>query len=264
MTKTIKEVFAEKKKVFIPFITAGDPDLDTTEKLIYAMEKAGAGIIEIGIPFSDPIAEGLVIQDADSRALTAGTKIDGIFAMLQKVRRNSQVPIVFLTYINPIYRYGRDKFFKNCQETQVNGVIVPDVPFEERTIISEYCTKYGVEPISLIAPTSEQRIKLLAKEAKGYIYIVSSLGVTGVRKNISTNIGAIVKQIKEVTDVPAAVGFGIATPEQAAAMAKISDGAIVGSAIVKIVAEFGKNCIQPVAEYTKKMCEAVTKTIKYN
>jgi tryptophan synthase alpha chain len=264
MTKTIKEVFAEKKKVFIPFITAGDPDLDTTEKLIYAMEKAGAGIIEIGIPFSDPIAEGLVIQDADSRALTAGTKIDGIFAMLQKVRRNSQVPIVFLTYINPIYRYGRDKFFKNCQETQVNGVIVPDVPFEERTIISEYCTKYGVEPISLIAPTSEQRIKLLAKEAKGYIYIVSSLGVTGVRKNISTNIDAIVKQIKEVTDVPAAVGFGIATPEQAAAMAKISDGAIVGSAIVKIVAEFGKNCIQPVAEYTKKMCEAVTKTIKYN
>jgi tryptophan synthase alpha chain len=264
MTKTIKEVFAEKKKVFIPFITAGDPDLDTTEKLIYAMEKAGAGIIEIGIPFSDPIAEGLVIQAADSRALAAGTKIDGIFAMLQKVRRNSQVPIVFLTYINPIYRYGRDKFFKNCQETQVNGVIVPDVPFEERTIISEYCTKYGVEPISLIAPTSEQRIKLLAKEAKGYIYIVSSLGVTGVRKNISTNIDAIVKQIKEVTDVPAAVGFGIATPEQAAAMAKISDGAIVGSAIVKIVAEFGKNCIQPVAEYTKKMCEAVTKTIKYN
>ena len=262
MTKTIKEVFAEKKKVFIPFITAGDPDLDTTEKLIYAMEKAGAGIIEIGIPFSDPIAEGLVIQAADSRALTAGTKIDGIFAMLQKVRRNSQVPIVFLTYINPIYRYGRDKFFKNCQETQVNGVIVPDVPFEERTIISEYCTKYGVEPISLIAPTSEQRIKLLAKEAKGYIYIVSSLGVTGVRKNISTNIDAIVKQIKEVTDVPAAVGFGIATPEQAAAMAKISDGAIVGRAIVKIVAEFGKNCIQPVAEYTKKMCEAVTKTIK--
>lgn len=264
MTKTIKEVFAEKKKVFIPFITAGDPDLDTTEKLIYAMEKAGAGIIEIGIPFSDPIAEGLVIQAADSRALAAGTKIDGIFAMLQKVRRNSQVPIVFLTYINPIYRYGRDKFFKNCQETQVNGVIVPDVPFEERTIISEYCTKYGVEPISLIAPTSEQRIKLLAKEAKGYIYIVSSLGVTGVRKNISTNIDAIVKQIKEVTDVPAAVGFGIATPEQAAAMAKISDGAIVGSAIVKIVAEFGKNCIQPVAEYTKKMCEAVTKTIKCN
>lgn len=264
MTKTIKEVFAEKKKVFIPFITAGDPDLDTTEKLIYAMEKAGAGIIEIGIPFSDPIAEGLVIQAADSRSLAAGTKIDGIFAMLQKVRRNSQVPIVFLTYINPIYRYGRDKFFKNCQETQVNGVIVPDVPFEERTIISEYCTKYGVEPISLIAPTSEQRIKLLAKEAKGYIYIVSSLGVTGVRKNISTNIDAIVKQIKEVTDVPAAAGFGIATPEQAAAMAKISDGAIVGSAIVKIVAEFGKNCIQPVAEYTKKMCEAVTKTIKYN
>jgi tryptophan synthase alpha chain len=262
MTKSIKEVFAEKKKVFIPFITAGDPNLDITEQLIYAMEKAGAGIIEIGIPFSDPIAEGLVIQAADARALQAGTKIDGIFAMLKKVRKNSQVPIVFLTYINPIYRYGRDKFFKHCQETQVNGVIVPDVPFEEKAIIADYCTKYGVEPISLIAPTSEQRIKMLAKEAKGYIYIVSSLGVTGVRKNISTNISAIVQQIKEVTDVPAAVGFGIATPEQAESMAKISDGAIVGSAIVKIVAQFGENCIQPVAEYTKKMCGAVTKTIK--
>ncbi len=262
MTKTIGEVFGEKKKVFIPFITAGDPNLDITEQLIYAMEKAGAGIIEIGIPFSDPIAEGLVIQAADERALAAGTKIDGIFAMLEKVRKNSQIPIVFLTYINPIYKYGRDKFFQNCQKAQICGAIVPDVPYEEKGILADYCGKYGVDLITMIAPTSEQRIKMLAKEAKGYIYVVSSLGVTGVRENITTDIGAIVKKIREVTKIPIAIGFGISTPQQAKKMAEISDGAIIGSAIVKIVAEFGTNCVQPVAEYTEKICEAVTENIK--
>lgn len=262
MTKKIEEVFAEKGKVFIPFITAGDPNLDTTEELIYALEKAGAGIIEIGIPFSDPIAEGLVIQAADERALKAGTKIDGIFAMLRKVRKNTDVPLVFLTYINPIYKYGREKFFQNCQDAQINGVIVPDVPYEEKGVIAEYGEKHGVDLITLIAPTSEQRIKMLAKEAKGYIYIVSSLGVTGVRQKITTDIAALVKQIKEVTKTPVAIGFGIATTEQAETMAKISDGVIVGSAIVKIVAEFGTNCVQPVAEYTKKMVDTVTKNIK--
>jgi len=253
----IEEVFAKEKKVFIPFITAGDPSLEKTEELIYAMEKAGAGIIEIGIPFSDPVAEGPVIQDADLRALQAGCKTDKIFAMLKKVRKNTQIPLVFLTYINPIFTYGCHKFFKNCQDCQVSGVIIPDVPFEEKQEVFKYCKQYDVDLISLIAPTSEQRIKMIAKEATGYIYVVSSLGVTGVRTSITTDIGAIVAQIRQVTSVPVAVGFGISTPEQAIKMANISDGAIVGSAIVKIIGENGNNCVKPVADYVKVMVEAV-------
>jgi len=253
----IAEVFAKEKKVFIPFITAGDPSLEITEEMIYAMEKAGAGIIEIGIPFSDPVAEGPVIQAADLRALQAGCKTDKIFAMLKKVRQNTQVPLVFLTYINPIFTYGCDKFFKNCQECGISGVIVPDVPFEEKGEIAQYCKQYDVNLISLIAPTSEQRIKMIAKEAAGYIYLVSSLGVTGVRTTITTDITAIVEQIRQVTKVPIAVGFGIATPEQANKMAAISDGAIVGSAIVKIVEESGTNCVKPVADYVRVMTAAV-------
>ncbi len=253
----IAEVFAKEKKVFIPFITAGDPSLEKTEEMIYAMEKAGAGIIEIGIPFSDPVAEGIVIQDADLRALAAGCKTDKIFAMLKRVRQNTKVPLIFLTYINPIFTYGCDKFFKNCRDCHINGVIIPDVPFEEKGEVAEYCKKYEVDLISLIAPTSEHRIKMIAREAMGYIYLVSSLGVTGVRTNITTDIGAIVEQIRQVTKVPIAVGFGIATPEQAKEMAKISDGAIVGSAVVKIVAANGNNCVKPVADYVKTMVEAV-------
>lgn len=254
----IAEVFAKGKKVFIPFITAGDPSLEKTEEMIYAMEKAGAGIIEIGIPFSDPVAEGPVIQAADLRALQAGCKTDKIFAMLKRVRKNTQVPLVFLTYINPIFTYGRDKFFNNCQECQVSGVIIPDVPFEEKQEVLKYCRQYDVDLISLIAPTSEQRIKMIAKEATGYIYVVSSLGVTGVRTTITTDIGAIVEQIRQVTNVPIVVGFGISTPEQACKMSQLSDGAIVGSAIVKIIAEKGHNCVQPVAEYVKTMVVAIS------
>ncbi len=253
----IAEVFAKEKKVFIPFITAGDPSLEKTEEMIYAMEKAGAGIIEIGIPFSDPVAEGPVIQEADLRALAAGCKTDKIFAMLKRVRQNTKVPLVFLTYINPIFTYGCDKFFKNCRDCDISGVIIPDVPFEEKGEVAGYCKKYGVDLISLIAPTSEQRIKMIARDAAGYIYLVSSLGVTGVRTTITTDIGAIVEQIRQVTKVPIAVGFGIATPEQAEKMAKISDGAIVGSAIVKIVAANGDNCVKPVADYVRTMVEAV-------
>ena len=253
----IAEVFAKEKKVFIPFITAGDPSLEKTEEMIYAMENAGAGIIEIGIPFSDPVAEGPVIQEADLRALAAGCKTDKIFAMLKRVRQNTKVPLVFLTYINPIFTNGCDKFFKNCRDCDISGVIIPDVPFEEKGEVAGYCKKYGVDLISLIAPTSEQRIKMIARDATGYIYLVSSLGVTGVRTTITTDIGAIVEQIRQVTKVPIAVGFGIATPEQAEKMAKISDGAIVGSAIVKIVAANGDNCVKPVADYVRTMVEAV-------
>ena len=257
----IAQVFAEKKKVFIPFITAGDPSLDKTEEMIYVMEKAGAGIIEIGIPFSDPIAEGIVIQAADIRALTAGCTIDKMFAMLAKVRKNTQIPLVFLTYINPIFTYGKEKFLQKCEELSISGVIVPDVPFEEKVLLKDIAKKHNVDLISLIAPASEDRIKMIAKEAEGYIYVVSSLGVTGVRQEITTDISAIVKQIREVTTTPVAVGFGIATPDQAEIMAKCSDGAIVGSAIVKIVEKYGENCVQPVADYVKSMVEAVHKAV---
>lgn len=253
----ITDAFKKQGKLFIPFITAGDPDLDTTEKLIYAMEEAGAGLIEIGIPFSDPTAEGPVILEADTRALAAGTKIKDIFAMLARVREKTQIPMVFLTYVNPIFTYGREKFFQQCRDVKIDGVIVPDVPYEEKDTIAPEAGKYGVEIISMIAPTSHQRIQSIAREAQGYIYLVSSLGVTGVRKEITTNLKEIVEKIREVSDKPIAVGFGISTPEQAKEMAAISDGAIVGSAIVKLCAQYGKDCVEPVKQYVKEMAEAV-------
>jgi len=253
----IEEVFAAKKKVFIPFVTAGDPSLAITEELIYAMEKAGAGIIEIGIPFSDPVAEGPVIQEADNRALSKGCKIDDVFAMLRKVRAKTQIPLVFLTYINPIVVYGMDKFLKQAQEVKIAGIIVPDVPYEEKGMLVEPFAKYGIALISMIAPTSQDRIQMIAKEAKGYVYLVSSLGVTGVRSNITTDIGAMVAQVRAVTKTPVAVGFGIATPEQAQKMATLSDGAIVGSAIVKIIAKYGEAAVEPVSKYVAEMVKAV-------
>ncbi len=250
-------VLRQHRKIFVPFITAGDPDLETTKKLILAMEEAGATLIELGIPFSDPMAEGPVIQEADLRALSAGCTTDKVFDMIKEVRNETDIPLVFLTYANPIFHYGTDKFYARCAEVGVDGTIVPDVPYEERGELEEACDKYGVDRITMIAPTSEDRIQRIARDAKGYVYIVSSLGVTGVRSEITTDIGTIYKKIREVTDTPAAVGFGIATPEQAAEMARLSDGAIVGSAIIKIIAQYGRDCVEPVKEYVKKMADAV-------
>ena len=244
-------------KAFISFLTGGDPDLDTTEKLIYAMEKAGADLIEIGVPFSDPIAEGPVIQEANERALAAGCTTDKLFDMVAKVRKNTQIPLVFLTYINPIFTYGKEKFMKRCQECGIDGIIVPDLPYEEKGEISEICQAYGVDLITMIAPTSHDRISKLAQGAKGFVYCVSSLGVTGVRTEIKTDISQMISLVKKATDTPCAVGFGIATPEQAKNMASLSDGAIVGSAIVKIIAEHGKNSESYVYDYVKSMKDAV-------
>ena len=248
----IKEAF-HNKKAFIPFVTGGDPTLDITEQLLYAMEEAGADLIEIGIPFSDPIAEGVVIQEANERALKAGFTADKLFDMIRRARQRVTVPMVFLTYLNPIYTYGKEKFMKRCEECGIDGIIVPDMPFEEKRELSDVCEKYGVDIISLIAPTSNERIRMIAGEAKGYIYCVSSLGVTGVRNEIKTDIAGMVKLVRETTEVPCAVGFGISTPEQARKMAELSDGAIVGSAIVKIVAQYGKDCVPYVAEYVRTM-----------
>lgn len=241
------------KKAFIPFVTGGDPTLDITEQLLYAMEEAGADLIEIGIPFSDPIAEGVVIQGANERALSAGCTTDKLFDMVKRARQRVTVPMVFLTYLNPIYTYGKERFMKRCRECGVDGIIVPDMPFEEKGELLEVCEEYGVDIISLIAPTSKERIRMIAGEAKGYIYCVSSLGVTGVRSEIKTDIAGMVKLVRETTKVPCAVGFGISTPEQARKMAEVSDGAIVGSAIVKIVAQYGKDCVPYVAEYVRTM-----------
>ena len=244
-------------KAFIPFLTGGDPTLDKTEEYIYKMVEAGADIIEIGIPFSDPIAEGPVIQDANIRALKNGATPERIFEMVERVRTKTQVPIVFLTYLNPVFNYGYDKFFARCKKAGVDGIIIPDMPFEEKGELAEEAKKNGVDIISLIAPTSADRIQMIAKEAQGYVYVVSSLGVTGMRSEIKTDLKSIIDLVKQATDVPAAVGFGINTPEQAAEISKISDGVIVGSAIVKIIEKYGENAVNEVYKYVKEMKDAV-------
>jgi tryptophan synthase, alpha chain (EC 4.2.1.20) len=257
----ITKAFANRK-AFIAFITGGDPDLETTEKLVPAIAEAGADLIEIGIPFSDPVAEGIVIQEADERALQAGCTTDKLFEMVTRIRRKTDVPLLFMTYLNPIYTYGKEKFLSRCAECGIEGIIVPDMPFEEKDELVELCELHGVDLISMITPTSDERIALIAKEAKGFIYCVSSLGVTGVRSEITTDIGKMLQKVREVTDIPCAIGFGIATPEQAGSMAKLSDGVIVGSAIVKLVAKFGKDSIEPVSEYVRSMKKGIEDATK--
>ena len=247
----------EGGKAFIPFITCGDPDLDTTAAIVRAASQAGASLIELGIPFSDPTAEGEVIQAANIRALSAGTTTDKIFDLVRNLRRDVTTPMVFMTYANVVYSYGTDDFLSNCSKTGIDGLILPDLPFEEKGEFSAVAKQYGVDLISLIAPTSENRIAMIAKEAEGFIYIVSSLGVTGVRSEISTDIGEIVKVIRENTNIPCAVGFGISKPEQAAKMAGLSDGAIVGSAIIRILEQYGRDAAPYVGEYVKSMKEAI-------
>lgn len=246
------------KKAFIPFVTAGDPTLDTTRELLLAMQEAGADLIEIGIPFSDPVAEGPVIQEADLRALSGGVTTDRIFDMVEGISDQLTVPVVFMTYINPVYVYGVEKFAKRAKECGVAGVIVPDVPFEEKEEFSDVFGAYGLTVISMVAPTSSERVKMIAREAEGFLYCVSSLGVTGVRTEIRTDIAGLIEMVKGVKDIPCAIGFGISTPDQAKKMAGISDGAIVGSAIVKIIAEHGTESVPYVEAYVRQMKEAVS------
>jgi tryptophan synthase alpha chain len=248
----IKDAF-KKGKAFIAFLTAGDPDLKTTEELVFEMERAGADIVELGIPFSDPIAEGPVIQQADLRALASGTTVNKIFDMVKRVRGKSQIPLVFLTYINPVFKYGYDSFFAKCKEVGIDGIIIPDLPFEEQAEVHEFSVKHGIDLVPLVAPTSEDRVKKIAAAAEGYLYVVSSLGVTGIRSEIKTDLKSIIDAAKETAKVPIAVGFGINTPEQAAKISQIADGVIVGSAIVKIIAENGCNSVKPVGEYVRGM-----------
>ena len=248
----------EGKKAFIAFLTAGDPDFETSLRNFKAVAEAGADLIEVGIPFSDPIAEGPVIQEADIRALASGMTTDKVFDLVKELRKTVDIPIVFMTYANPVYHYGADKFFEKAAEAGADGIIIPDCPFEERHEFDETAAKYGIDFISMIAPTSEDRIKTIAEQAKGFIYVVSSMGVTGVRNEITTDIGSIIGHIREVTETPAAIGFGISKPEQAEKMSKLADGVIVGSAMVRMVAEYGKDAPEKLAEYVKSMKAAIS------
>ena len=252
----IKEAFA-KGKAFIPFLTCGDPDLETTAELVRTMAENGADLIELGIPFSDPTAEGPVIQGANLRALSGGVTTDKIFAMVEELRKDVSVPMVFMTYANVVYSYGSERFLASCARIGMDGLILPDVPFEEKAEFDGVCKQYGLELVSLVAPTSQERIAQIAQEASGFIYVVSSLGVTGVRKEITTDIGAMVREIKMHTDLPCAVGFGISTPEQAKRMAACSDGVIIGSAIVRLIAQYGREAAGPVAEYVWSIKQAI-------
>ncbi|MCR5214497.1 MAG: tryptophan synthase subunit alpha [Eubacterium sp.] len=253
----IRKAF-ENGKAFIPFITCGDPDLETTEKIVKAAAEAGADLIELGIPFSDPTAEGPVIQEANIRALSAGTTTDKIFDMVRNLRKDVTVPMVFMTYANVVFSYDSEKFISTCKEIGIDGLILPDIPFEEKGEFLDICRKYDIDLVSLIAPTSESRISMIAKEASGFIYVVSSLGVTGVRSEIKTDVGQIVEKIRQVTDVPAAIGFGISKPDQAKKMSAYADGVIVGSAIIKIIAEHGRDSASYVSDYIKSMKEAIS------
>ena len=252
----IKKAF-ENKKAFIPFITCGDPDLETTAKIVREAVANGASLVELGIPFSDPTAEGPVIQGANLRALNGGVTTDKIFDLVRGLRKDVTVPMVFMTYANVVFSYGSDRFFKTCSEVGIDGIILPDLPFEEKEEFLNDCHKYGVDLISLIAPTSKDRIAMIAKEAEGFIYLVSSLGVTGTRTEINTDLESIVKIIRENSTVPCAIGFGISTPDQAKKMASVSDGAIVGSAIIKIMEKYGKESPKYVGEYVKTMVDAI-------
>ncbi|MBQ6722111.1 MAG: tryptophan synthase subunit alpha [Clostridia bacterium] len=252
----IRQAF-ENGKAFIPFITCGDPDVETTMACVREMVKSGADLIELGIPFSDPTAEGPVIQGANLRALTGGVTTDRIFEMVRELRGDVAVPMVFMTYANVVFSYGAERFISTCAGIGIDGLILPDLPFEEKEEFLAVCRAHGVALISLIAPTSANRVAMIAKEAEGFIYLVSSLGVTGVRSSITTDLGPIIRTIRENTDVPCAVGFGISNPEQAKTMAKEADGVIVGSAIVKLIAQYGKDAAAPVGAFVKEMKDAV-------
>lgn len=247
----------ENGKAFIPFITCGDPDIETTSEIIRAAAKNGADLIELGIPFSDPTAEGPVIQAANLRALNGGITTDKIFAMVKDLRHDVKIPLVFMTYANVIFSYGSEKFISICREINIDGLIIPDMPFEEKEEFLPFCHKYGVDLISMIAPTSEKRIAMISSEAEGFLYVVSSLGVTGMRSKITTDLESIIKSIRQNTNIPCAIGFGISTPEQAKEMSKISDGVIVGSAIIKILEKYGKDSPRYVGEYIRSMKYAV-------
>lgn len=247
----------ENKKALITFVTAGDPDMETTEKNVLKMFESGADIIELGVPFSDPIAEGPTIQKASLRSLNGGTTLDKIFDLVKNLRQKTDKPLLLMMYINTIFKYGTEKFFAKCKEFEIDGVIVPDMPFEERDEIQDTADRYGIYNINLVAPTSKERIKMIAEKSKGFVYVVSSLGVTGTRKEITTDFDTLLEPFKEGDYCPYCIGFGISTPEQAGRISKFADGVIVGSAIVNIIADKGRESTKPVGEFVSSLKNAM-------
>ncbi len=244
-------------KAFIVFLTCGDPDLETTAAAVRAAAENGADLIELGIPFSDPTAEGPVIQGANLRALRGGVTTDKIFDFVRELRRDVRIPMVFMTYANVVFSYGAERFISACRDVEIDGLILPDLPYEEKEEFQPLCREYGVDLISMIAPTSADRIAMIAGEAEGFLYVVSSLGVTGTRSEITTDLNSIVKVVRENSSIPCAIGFGISTPEQARAMAAISDGAIVGSAVVKLLEKYGREAPKEIGAYVKRMKDGI-------
>ena len=256
MNKNIERAF-DHGKAFVAFVTCGDPDLDTTKKIILALERAGCDLIELGIPFSDPTAEGPVIQEANERALSNGCTTDDVFEMIKEVRKETSIPMVFMTYANVVFHYGTDKFCQKMIDANMSGMILPDVPYEEKDEFETICHQYGLDFIRMIAPTSHDRIQMIANDAQGFLYCVSSLGVTGTRSKITTNVNEMVDIVRSVSDIPCGIGFGISTPEQAKKMTEKADAAIVGSAIIKIIAKYGKEAPDHVEAYVRSMVEAI-------
>ena len=256
MNKNIERAF-DHGKAFVAFVTCGDPDLDTTKKIILALERAGCDLIELGIPFSDPTAEGPVIQEANERALSNGCTTDDVFEMIKEIRKETSIPMVFMTYANVVFHYGTEKFCQKMVDTDMSGMILPDVPYEEKDEFETVCHQYGLDFIRMIAPTSHERIKMIANDAQGFLYCVSSLGVTGTRSKITTNVNEMVDIVRSVSDIPCGIGFGISTPEQAKKMTEKADAAIVGSAIIKIIAKYGKEAPDHVEAYVRSMVEAI-------
>lgn len=252
-----EKVKVEGRKAFIPFITAGDPHIEATEEFIYALEKAGSTFIELGVPFADPIADGPVIQEANLRAMANGIHINKIFDMVERVRKNTQIPLVFLMYANTIHYYGIEKFFKKCKEVGVDGVIIPDVPLEEKEEFDCFARVNGVDFIALVAPTSKERTKIICENASGFLYCVSSMGVTGTRESIQTNLNEMFTEIKKHSQIPTALGFGISTPEQAAEFKKYADGIIVGSAMVKVIEQYGEESAEPLMKFAQSFVEVL-------
>lgn len=250
------------EKALIAFITAGDPDLDSTMQYIHAIEEGGADIIELGVPFSDPLADGPVIQKSALRSLKSGTTLKKIIQMVEKIRKTSSIPIILMSSYNPIFRYNEKTFVNDAVNSGVDGIIIPDLPPEEAEFMNELAKSKGLDTIFLLAPTStEDRIKLVSQMGQGFIYYVSLTGVTGVRQNLAEDLSDKILKIKDICSKPLAIGFGISTPEQAAFAAGIADGVIVGSAIVKIIERSslqGNHIPNQVKEFVRSLKDAVS------
>jgi tryptophan synthase alpha chain len=246
------------RKALIPFVTGGDPDLATTAALVRALARAGADVVEIGVPFSDPVAEGPVIEAADERALAAGATVDGLFDLVAVLRAELDLPLVAMTYYNPVFAYGLGSFLARAAEAGLDGLIVPDLPFEESGELAGPAAACGLSLIPMVAPTtSDERLAAIAAAASGFVYCVSSMGVTGVRDELGGAAARLTAKIKALSDIPCAVGFGISTPAQAQAMAAVADGVIVGSAIVRIMAEHGRAAVPHVERFAAELRAAL-------